>query len=562
MSKIYSKNIPFSTLKRNFIDCIYAVPQLQRNYVWDKKRVCLLLDSIYNHLPIGVSLIWKAKSTKVAEIKPNNKTILSPLKLNRSSIEFIIDGQQRLTSLYGIAFGINEAIDFNSKIDFRKIYFSLNKNAENKFVFLNRYDFERKEYIPVYEAINNGPKNLKKRFNLNNHKIQLIKKLKNQIQSYRFHFLYLESNSLDEIRETFIRINSQGMTVGKADALFARTTNIGLRDLVDNTRRATITRQYNEMKPESFIYTFILSKGENRVGKTALDKFVMRFKNQKQFKVKFQKEWKKYHKAFLQCIDYLADDLDVANYSQLPSNNIFTMLSLFFYLNNGRPSTAQKWEIRKWFWHTSLGERYSGGAFNKNIPNDINFFRKLAKRKTYKYVISNKINPNELFKKGYKQINSSAVKGFYLFLKSLRPRYIEVGYPMMLDNPLWLSNRKDRHHIFPTNVLNRKHIKSRWNNSLLNICFLSADENQSISDDYPHKYLGYYKTKRKKYFHSVMRSHVLPIKMDSGVWEMNTKKGFKSFLNQRAERLLTRIANKVGIKKNQMFYPFEEIKRV
>lgn len=90
MSKIYSQNISFSTLKRNFKDCVYAVPQLQRNYVWDKKRVCLLLDSIYNHIPIGVSLIWKARSNKIAELKPNNKTILPTIKLNHSSIEFII----------------------------------------------------------------------------------------------------------------------------------------------------------------------------------------------------------------------------------------------------------------------------------------------------------------------------------------------------------------------------------------------------------------------------------------------------------------------------------------
>jgi hypothetical protein len=381
MSKIYAKKVSFTTLKRNFRECIYALPQIQRNYVWDKKRVCLLLDSIYNHLPIGVSLVWKAKSNKLAEIKPNNKTILPTIGINHSDIEFIIDGQQRLTSIYGLVFGINEAIDFNSKIDFRKIYFSLNKKDDDKFVYLPRYDVARKEYLPVFEAINNGPKNLKKRFKLNNSKLRIIKKLKAQIQSYRFHFLYLESNSIDQIRETFIRINSRGLTVSKADAFFAKTTNIGLRDLVDYTRRATFSKQYNEMRPENFIYTLALSKGENKVGKTALDRFSRRFRNQKQYKSKFQKEWKKYHKAFLQCIDYLADDLDVSNYSQLPSDNIFTMLSLFFYINNGRPNTDQKREIRKWFWHTALGERYSGSAFNKNIPKDIDFFKKLGQKK-------------------------------------------------------------------------------------------------------------------------------------------------------------------------------------
>jgi len=57
MSRIFRKDIAFSTLKNNFEDCIYAIPQLQRNYVWDKNRVCLLLDSIYHHYPNGVSLV-------------------------------------------------------------------------------------------------------------------------------------------------------------------------------------------------------------------------------------------------------------------------------------------------------------------------------------------------------------------------------------------------------------------------------------------------------------------------------------------------------------------------
>ena len=121
MSKISPLAIPFSKLRRNFDDCIYAIPQLQRNYVWDKNRVCMLFDSIYNHYPIGVSLVWKAKSNKIAELRPNNKTILPPFNINRSTIDFIIDGQQRLTSIYGVIAGTHEALDFNSKIDFRKI---------------------------------------------------------------------------------------------------------------------------------------------------------------------------------------------------------------------------------------------------------------------------------------------------------------------------------------------------------------------------------------------------------------------------------------------------------
>jgi hypothetical protein len=560
MSKIYSKTFSFSTLKSNFDDCIYAIPQLQRNYVWDKNRVCLLLDSIYNHYPIGVSLIWKAKSSKIAEIKPNNRSILPSFNVNRKYIDFIIDGQQRLTSLYGLIKGIHEAIDFNSNIDFRKIYLSVNKKDENRFHYLRRYDASRGDYIPVHDIIQESPLRLKHRFNLNNHKLKEVIQLKSRMQSYRFHFIYLQTNSIDEVRETFVRINSQGMTVSKADALFARTTNIGLRDLVDNTRRAMIARQYNEMKPEAFIYTLSLSKGEKEVGKRALDNFVRKFKREKQFKSKFQKDWKKYHKAFLLAVDYLAEEFAITTYSLLPSDNIFTMMSLFFFLNNGRPSAHQKREIKKWFWHTTIGERYSGSGFNKNIPKDIDFFRKLVSRANYKYQVTDKINATEFLKRDYRKTNFSAVIGYYLFLKTLKPKYLETGELMMLDNALSLSNRKDRHHIFPSALLGRRQVNIKLKNSLANICFLARNENQSVSDDPPKDYLEPYK--RKRFFKGVMKAYLIPSYRNAGIWDSNVRQGFKTFLNQRASLVLAGIAKAAGVRQGQLFEKFDEIKRV
>jgi len=350
------------------------------------------------------------------------------------------------------------------------------------------------------------------------------------------------------------------MTVGKADKIFSRTTNIGLRDLVDSTRRALIPRQYNEIKPEYFIYAMALSKGEKEIGQRALDRFIKKFETHKSFKAQFKKEWKKFHKAFLLCVDFLSDEFGVSSYSLLPSDNIFTMLSFFFYLNNGNPSSAQKREIKKWFWHTALGERYSGGAFARNVAKDITFFEKLANKENGKYIVDEKINPNELLKKEYSKTNQSAVIGYYLFLRASRPKYLETGEPLILDNALALSNRKDKHHIFPRALLNRKKIKTKWNNSILNICFLAANENQAISDDKPSNYLGEYK--RKRHFVTVMKSHLLPAGSDSGVWKDNLRHGFKLLLNQRAMRILNSLSKVTGVEKHKLLERFEEIKRV
>lgn len=559
MSKISTKELSFSSIKTNFDDAMYAIPQLQRNYVWDKNRVCLLLDSIYNHYPIGVSLIWKAKSSKISEIKSNTKTILPSFNYNRKTIDFIIDGQQRLTSLYGLYKGVDQNLDDNSKFDFKKIYLCLDPKSDKRFVFLARYDESRGDHVPVHHIINDPTERLRRNFNLSQADLRLVNKFKTQLKSYRFHFIYVTTDSIEEVRETFVRINSQGMTVGKADALFARTTNIGLRDLVNETKAALKGRGYQEMKPENFIYTMLLSKGENELGKRAIDNFTKKFSKQKELKSSFQKEWKKYHKGFALAADYLAEQFGVGHLSELPSGNIFTMLAFFFIQNNGRADARQKQEIRKWFWHTAIGERYSGNSFGKNIPRDVRFFRKLANGMA-KYTVETKIHPMDFLKLPYNKSNFSAVKGYYLFLKFKKPKYLTVGYQMQMDRTISNANRKDRHHIFPTAVLNRKKIKGRWNNSLVNICYLAADENQSISDDYPRVYLG--ACKRKKYFAGVMKSHLIPFRSSSGIWNSNTKEGFKSFINDRSALLLNEISKVAGLRRSELFERYELVARI
>jgi hypothetical protein len=131
---------------------------------------------------------------------------------------------------------------------------------------------------------------------------------------------------------------------------------------------------------------------------------------------------------------------------------------------------------------------------------------------------------------------------------------------MILDNALAISNRKDKHHIFPRALLARRRIKSKWNNSLLNICFLAANENQFINDDQPRHYLGEYR--RKRHFKKVMRSHLIPVSSNSGVWENNLRLGFKMFLNQRAIIVLNALSKTIDVKKNKLFDQFEEIRRV
>jgi hypothetical protein len=74
-----------------------ALPELQRPFVWQKTAVRNLLDSMYKGFPIGYLMFWNTADADWKVIGTNGK--------QHTPTEFIIDGQQRLTSLYAVMTG-------------------------------------------------------------------------------------------------------------------------------------------------------------------------------------------------------------------------------------------------------------------------------------------------------------------------------------------------------------------------------------------------------------------------------------------------------------------------
>ena len=206
-----------------------------------------------------------------------------------------------------------------------------------------------------------------------------------------------------------------------------------------------------------------------------------------------------------------------------------------------------------------LSGRYSGSAFNKNIPSDIDFFRRLAKNLGAKYVVQERINPHDFLKTSYKATHgASSTNAYYIMLRSKGPKFLDNGREMILDNPSAKANRKDRHHIFPTALIRSKGIQSRWTNSIVNVCYLSANENQSISSKPPRQYLPIYK--RKRHFGGVMRSCLVPYKASSPIWDGSVKQAFLGIVNLRGKLIVKEIEKLAG--GVRIFETFDAIKRL
>lgn len=76
------------------------IPAFQRGFVWDADRIAYLMDSIHRKFPIGSLLLWRTKE----QLKGDR--MLGPFALPAPEvdypIDYILDGQQRVTSIFGV----------------------------------------------------------------------------------------------------------------------------------------------------------------------------------------------------------------------------------------------------------------------------------------------------------------------------------------------------------------------------------------------------------------------------------------------------------------------------
>lgn len=106
------KVVDLAVLKR---ECRLHLPDLQRGFVWSSERVRALLDSLYRRYPVGALLLWKPTwdgadapfATRTWEVFPgdaNGRGTPEPQALVQPGSLFVLDGQQRLTSLFRVVF--------------------------------------------------------------------------------------------------------------------------------------------------------------------------------------------------------------------------------------------------------------------------------------------------------------------------------------------------------------------------------------------------------------------------------------------------------------------------
>ena len=196
-----------------------GLPEIQRPFVWKNAKVRNLFDSMYQGFPVGYLLFWENGAAE------DSRAIGGKQKVPQ---QLIVDGQQRLTSLYAVIKGVPVV---RENYDAERIEIAFNPLA-GKFEVADAAIKRDKSFIPnisvvwakgadLFKIVHTYTEGLASTREISAEEMQSIQhafiKLQNLL-SFPFTALSLRANIDEEqVAEVFVRINSEGKQLNQAD---------------------------------------------------------------------------------------------------------------------------------------------------------------------------------------------------------------------------------------------------------------------------------------------------------------------------------------------------------
>jgi len=229
-----------------------ALPDLQRPFVWEDTKVRDLLDSLFLGFPVGTLVLWHTTNEKEARALGADRPGLRATTL-------IIDGQQRLTSLYAVMRG-EEVIGKDGEK--RRIAIAF-RPRDGRFEVADAAIRNDPEFLPDVAELWNGKRARHQiRKDLMNglrdkgrvvdeeyeEAVELNLERAHALSDYRFPTVDIrktaatrdEEATEEDVAEIFVRINNQGTRLGQADFVLTLLSVFhgSLRDRIEERARA------------------------------------------------------------------------------------------------------------------------------------------------------------------------------------------------------------------------------------------------------------------------------------------------------------------------------------
>lgn len=496
-----------------------ALPEFQRGYVWNRDQVRSLMYSLYHRYPIGSLMVWltKTESTPARGDGP-----LSP-----GSVKLLLDGQQRMTSLYGIIRGEAPRFFDDHSQAFAGLYFNLQDESFEYYASVKMRD--NPLWVDVSAVMRTGAGKFIAQMYRDmgdDPMCETYAERLNTLAGIKTVDLHIEDvagadKTVDVVVDIFNRVNSGGTKLSKDDLALAKIcaewpqAREEMKVRPDKWRK----REYD------FRLDWLLRNINSVVTGEAL------FSALRDVEIpQFQQGLVQAEKAIDTLLDMIAGRLGLDGGAVLGGPACFPLMARYLMQRSGHLSDyRERDKLLYWYILTFLRGRYAGST-ETILNQDLNAIKDSngALDRLIALLRQNRgdlrVHPSDFM--GWNR-GARFYPLLYMLTRMSHAQDWETGIELS-NHLLGHLSRLELHHIFPKALLYKHGYSRPEANALANFAFLTQDTNLKISDRPPADYLPEFAVKQP----GVLESHWIP--MDPQLWKVEN---YADFLAARRDQL-------------------------
>ena len=332
----------------------YAIPLFQRDFVWEKKQILDLFDSISKGYPIGSILLWRPQNKDT--YRYSKCVVGNDIFENKELDYFILDGRQRLTTFYGCLYVQDET---NEKFN---VYYNLESeifeypSTGKKAVYLvplpDLYDtFKLLDKLQeIQEKIQD--REAARRY------IMRAKKINSVFQGYQIGELLFENYTLEEAGTVFARINSKGTDISKVSMLQALFYKEGQKVLFSDWISEVKTKLgrwgFERMREEDILNCCYRYSKLNFYDNDLMEKVD---------KLDFINKLDEIENDLMREAEFLHNECGIISSAMLPYARQWVILAGFFK-ERKELSESDKEELKKWIYYTTVCQSFMNSSMS------------------------------------------------------------------------------------------------------------------------------------------------------------------------------------------------------
>lgn len=501
-----------------------ALPEFQRGYVWNRDQVRSLMQSLYRRYPVGSLLVWTTK-TETTATRGDGPAVPGVVKL-------LLDGQQRITTLYGIIRGRAPAFFDGNAQAFTGLWFNLETET---FAFHSPLKMDDDPmWIDVTQLMREGAGSFIARIADDPaYKPKLgtyIARLNaiDGIKQIDFHIddITGEDKTVDLVVDIFNRVNSGGTKLSKGDLALARICAAWPEARDEMKKRLEKWREHGfEFKLELLLRCITtITTGQAFFEKLAdIDTAT------------FRDGLHRAERAIDQLLDTIGARLGLDFDRVLGSRYSLPLMARYLVDRNFELDPAGESDrLLFWYVHSFLWGRYAGSTetvLSKDLalirPPEGALDRLIAGLRSDRGDL--RVHAGDFV--GWSQ-GARFYPVLYMLTRTNHARDWGTGH-VLSAHLLGKRSRLELHHVFPKALLYRHGYERAEVNALANFTFLTQETNLRLADRDPVEYLPEIEAKLP----GALASHRIPLERE--LWRLAR---YRDFLAARRE-LLAQAAN-------------------